>query len=134
MLDTLRVGLQQLETLPTSPPFVSPDPPPSNSLAKLTFGKLQIDRRAHTVHVAEIPVTLTPTEYKVLLQLAQRAGEVIDYVTLVSLALEYDAEPWEAKELIKRHIFAMRKKLEADPSNPSMIVNVRGVGYRLNRE
>ncbi|UCC54672.1 MAG: response regulator transcription factor [Anaerolineaceae bacterium] len=133
LLDTLRMGLQQLETVPASPPYAASDPLASKAPAVLTFGELQIDQRAHTVKVAEAPVALTPTEYKVLLHLAQRAGEVIDYVTLVRLALKYDAELWEAKELIKRHIFAMRKKLEADPSNPRILINVRGVGYRLNR-
>jgi len=130
LLESLRVGLQQLESLPSAPPLASAD------LAwptVLTFGELQIDQRAHTVHVSEAPVALTPTEYKVLLLMAQRAGEVIDYVTLVRLALDFDAESWEAKELIKRHIFAMRKKIESDPSRPRILINVRGVGYRLNK-
>jgi DNA-binding response OmpR family regulator len=133
LLHTLRVGLQQLQTLPSAPPLASPDLSVANPPAILTFGELKIDQRAHTVFVAETPVAMTPTEYRVLLHLAQRAGEVIDYVALVRLALEYDAEPWEAKELIKRHIFAMRKKLEPDPSNPRILINVRGVGYRLNK-
>ena len=63
--------------------------------------------------------------------LAARPGQVVDYVTLVQLALAYDAEPWEAKELIKRHVFSLRQKIEADPSSPQYILNVRGVGYRL---
>lgn len=60
--------------------------------------------------------------------LAGRDGEVMDYVTLVRLTLEYDAEPWEAKELIKRHVFSLRQKLEPELSSPRYVLNVRGIG------
>jgi DNA-binding response OmpR family regulator len=63
--------------------------------------------------------------------LASRPGEAIDCVTLVQLTLEYEAEPWEAKEVIKRHVFALRQKIEPEPSSPRYILNVRGIGYRL---
>ena len=56
---------------------------------------------------------------------------MIDYISLVRLALDYEAESWEAKELIKRHVFALRRKIEPDPSSPQYILNVRGIGYRL---
>jgi DNA-binding response OmpR family regulator len=66
-----------------------------------------------------------------LLTLAERAGEVVDYITLVQLSLDYQAEPWEAKELIKRHVFSLRQKIEPEPSAPRYILNVRGIGYRI---
>jgi DNA-binding response OmpR family regulator len=44
--------------------------------------------------------------------------------------LDYAAELPEAKELIKRHIFTLRQKIEVDPSRPVLIVNARGAGYR----
>ena len=37
----------------------------------------------------------------------------------------------EAKELITRHIYTLRQKLEPQPDQPQFILNVRGVGYRL---
>ena len=64
--------------------------------------------------------------------MAYHPGEAVDYATLVESGLGYEAEPWEAKELVKRHIFAMRHKLEPDPTAPRYILNVRGVGYRLS--
>ena len=76
-------------------------------------------------------MALTPTEYNLLLALAEQAGAVMDYVTLTSVVLDYEAEPWEAKELIKRHIYTLRQKLEPQPDHPQFILNVRGVGYRL---
>ena len=106
--------------------------PVNRITAVYQIGALRIDGRAHTVQRAGEAIILTPSEYDVLLVLAQRVGQVVDYVTLVKLGLAYDAEPWEAKELIKRHIYALRQKLEPDSSAPSYIHNVRAVGYRLD--
>ena len=126
LLDTLRSGLQQLETLPAAPAALLAGVPSMQNI-----GELRIDRQAHTAHNAGEPISLTPSEYTVLLVLAQPVGQAIDYVTLVKQGLDYEAEPWEAKELIKRHIYTLRQKLEPDPTLPRTIINVRAVGYRL---
>lgn len=63
--------------------------------------------------------------------LASRPGDVIDYTTPVNLSLGYETAAWEARELIKRHVFALRRKLEPGPAAPRYLLNVRGVGYRL---
>ncbi|MEK6221262.1 MAG: helix-turn-helix domain-containing protein, partial [Chloroflexota bacterium] len=56
----------------------------------------------------------------------------IEYASLVELALGYQVDPLEAKELIKRHIFTLRQKIGPDFSTPRYILNVRGYGYRLD--
>lgn len=127
-LETIRAGLRRLEEPARSesegitPPFGAPG---------VRIGELQINPRAHEVHQQGKRVDLSLSEYKLLVALAARPGEVIDYTTLVRLSLGYEAEPWEAKELIKRHIYSMRQKIEPDPSCPQYVHNVRGVGYRL---
>lgn len=125
LFDSLRTGLQRLEELPSEPPERVGEKRP------LTVGSLQIDLQAHEVCRDGEAVPLTPSEFQLLVVLAERAGQVIDYTTLVQLALHYEAERWEAKELIKRHIFALRQKIEPIPTTPRHILNVRGVGYRL---
>jgi len=97
----------------------------------LNAGDLVIDLHAYEVRRDGEPIALTPSEFQLLVALASRTGQVIDYITLVRLSLDYDAEPWEAKELIKRHIFSLRQKIEPEPSAPRYILNVRGIGYRL---
>ena len=131
LLQALQVGLERLQKLPATPPFSQPNP--ATTVAILRVGDLIIDRAAYEVRFRGQAVALTPTEYKVLLVLAERAGSAVDYITLVKVGLEYDAEAWEAKELIKRHIYTLRQKLEPEPSQPALILNVRGVGYRLAR-
>ncbi len=126
-LESLRSGLRRLEgdTAVTPTPQSVPD--------YLTLGPLQIDLQAHEVRRDNQPISLTPTEYRLLVTLSDRPGQVLDYQTLVQLTLDYEAEVWEAKELIKRHVFTLRQKIEPDPAQPSLILNVRGVGYRSPR-
>ena len=129
LLESLQEGLQRLQQLPATPPFNQP----TTALAagRLTIGALEINRATYEVRYAGQPLSLTPTEYSLLLVLTERAGAVMDYVTLTKVVLDYEAEPWEAKELIKRHIYTLRQKLEPQPDQPQFILNVRGVGYRL---
>jgi DNA-binding response OmpR family regulator len=126
-LEALQNGLQRLQQLPASDAPVQP--PPANSL--LRVGALTLNRATYEVWRDEQLLTLTPTEYNLLLTLAEQSGAALDYVTLAKQVLNYEAEAWEAKELIKRHIYTLRQKIESQPERPQLLLNVRGVGYRL---
>jgi DNA-binding response OmpR family regulator len=123
LLDNLRSGLQLLEGGVAELPPESSEP---------RVGDLRLDLARHEVRHHDRLVTLTPTEYRLLRLLVEQGGAVIDYVALVRLTLDYEAELYEAKELIKRHIFTLRQKIEDDPAQPKLILNARGVGYRAN--
>jgi DNA-binding response OmpR family regulator len=84
-------------------------------------------RQAATLAGRTLP--LTPTEFRVLLCMAEHAGAMLPYTQLVRSAQGYDAGELEAGELIKPHIHHLRQKLEPDPSTPRYILNVRGKGY-----
>ena len=132
LFHSLRTSLQRMEELPAAPADQQATPVADRGVPRqITIGELFIDRQAHLVRLGGQAISLTPTEFQLLVAMASRAGEVIDYVTLVQLSMEYEAEPWEAKELIKRHIFSLRQKIEPEPSSPRYILNVRGIGYRL---
>lgn len=128
LLESLRLGLQRLGQLPGGGAAEEAAAPEEQ---QIQLGALRIDLPAHEVHRHGAPVSVSPSEFKLLVALASRPGRVIDYVTLVQMSLDYEAEAWEAKELIKRHIFSLRRKIEPDPSTPIYILNVRGVGYRF---
>jgi DNA-binding response OmpR family regulator len=74
-------------------------------------------------------IGLTPTEFALLAHLVNHAGEVQGYRKLVSEVQGYEADEWEARNLIKYYVHCLRKKLEPDPTDPRYILNVRGVGY-----
>jgi DNA-binding response OmpR family regulator len=63
--------------------------------------------------------------------MAQNAGRVVSCSTLVKEVQGYDCHEQEARTIMKTHIRHLRQKLESDPSNPELILNVRGVGYML---
>ena len=81
---------------------------------------------------AGLVVHLTPTEYGLLRFLAQSAGRVVTHGQLLRSVLGNGYE--DAIGSLRVYIASLRKKLEADPSEPTLIVTEPGVGYRLKAE
>lgn len=92
-------------------------------------GQLKIDFDSREVRTNGDLIKLTPTEYGLLYHLSRNAGRVLTYQTLLSKVWseEYEYET----NLLKLHIHNLRHKLGDNPQNPGMIVNERGVGYKL---
>lgn len=90
---------------------------------------ITIDRHQRRVRRNGKWVSLTPTEFALLTHLVQHTGEVQEYRKLVREVQGYEADEWEARNLIKYYIHCLRKKLEPQPADPEYILNVRGVGY-----
>ncbi len=99
---------------------------------ELAFTGLKIDFRRHEVLRGERPVSLTPTEFKLLAALAREPGRVFTRVQLIHAALGYDFKGFE--RTIDTHIKNLRKKLEPDPRNPRYIKTVFGIGYKFAPE
>jgi len=108
-----------------------PDHVAALSERMFTIGMFQLDTWQQKATLAGRTVTLTPTEFRMLLCLAEHAGTMISYAQLVRSAQGYDPGEIEASELIKPHIHHLRQKLETDPSTPRYLLNVRGKGYLL---
>ncbi len=129
LIETMRTNLSQLDGLALSTAVPLADQHQKRDVIRI--GALRIDLRARTVHRDDQLLQLSPTEFRLLAVLARRPGEAFSYQALVVESLGYDAEIWEAKELIKRHVFALRRKIEPEPGSPLYLINVRGYGYRL---
>lgn len=114
---------------PATPPATAPSTP--NSERQLTIGQLQLDTWHQTATLGGRSLNLTPTEFRLLLCLAEHAGQMLSYTQLVRCAQGYEASDMEAGELIKPHIHHLRQKIEPDPSTPRYLLNVRGKGYIL---
>lgn len=74
-------------------------------------------------------ITMTPTEFKLLLTLAEKPGIVYSRLQLLKSALE--DELLNVERTVDAHISRLRKKVEDDPSNPKYIQTVYGFGYRF---
>jgi two-component system, OmpR family, KDP operon response regulator KdpE len=93
------------------------------------FGPLSIDFTARAVFVNDQRLTLTPKEYRLLQILAQHSGNVVTHQFLLR-------EVWGNEHIDDTHylrIFVrkLRRKIEADPTQPNILLTELGVGYRL---
>jgi DNA-binding response OmpR family regulator len=82
--------------------------------------------------VDERQIDLTPTEFDLLLYLAAHRGRVVPCHELVREVRGYAVDETEAREVIRPHVSNLRRKLKSAGQNADIIVNVRGIGYRLS--
>jgi len=89
---------------------------------------LDVDRRE--VQVEGRPVELTLTEFNILHALMENPGHAFTRLELIEKGLGYTYEGME--RTLDSHIKNLRKKIEPEPSNPTYIHTVYGVGYRMS--
>jgi len=110
-------------------PDVAIAPPTTPVERYLEVQDVRLDRERHQVWIGDRSVDLTPTEFKLLSYLMERADQVCSPQQLVRQAQGYETDPWGARAIVRVHIRRLRRKMEPDPARPRYIVNVRGVGY-----
>ena len=97
----------------------------------LTFhnGDLTIDLLRRRVVVRDQEVHLTPTEYRLLSELAVNAGRVMSHTELLTRV--WGPEYRDEMEYLRAYVRHLRRKLESDVAHPEYIVSIRGTGYML---
>jgi two-component system KDP operon response regulator KdpE len=93
---------------------------------------MEVDLVARTVRVNGELVKLTATEYTLLALFVKNEGKVLTHQYLLR-------EVWgpgyiQQSQYLRVFIAQLRKKIETDPNNPTIIVTESGVGYRLSGE
>jgi two-component system response regulator MtrA len=96
----------------------------------LVRGDLEIDPGAFMVRRRGEEVSLTATEFKLLLELARRPGQVFTRELLLQRVWNYDY--LGDSRLVDVAVQRLRAKVEDDPRAPQAIKTVRGVGYRFD--
>lgn len=98
----------------------------------LEVAGIVIDRARHRVTVEGREVHLTPTEFRLLAQLATNAGRVVTHRQLLKdvWGQGYVDQP----HLARVYMAQLRRKIEADPSRPRWLLTEQGVGYRFADE
>jgi len=79
--------------------------------------------------VGSLHAELTENETALLAVLLERPGVVFACRDLALTALGYALDEREAQEIIRPHLSRLRKKIEHDPANPSLVQTIRGQGY-----
>jgi two-component system, OmpR family, response regulator MtrA len=93
------------------------------------IGDLEIRREAGTVTRDGEPVALTRTEFLLLCELVENEGLVLSREQLLERVWGYDY--FGDSRLVDAHVRRLRTKIEAEPSNPTLVLTVRGLGYKL---
>ncbi|MDJ0617306.1 MAG: response regulator transcription factor [Calothrix sp. MO_192.B10] len=99
--------------------------------AYLDYGKLQIDLVQRRVRFQGEFIDLTPQEFSLLYVLAQAGGVPLSRSELLRRAWP---DAIDNPRTIDTHVLSLRKKVELDPRQPSLIQTIRNVGYRFNME
>jgi len=101
----------------------------SNPAQRIEIGELSIDLARREVTRGGSEVHLTPIEYKLLALLAQNAGKVLTHQHILKEVWgpAYANQP----HYVRVHMAELRKKIEANPARPKLLVTEPGVGYRL---
>jgi two-component system response regulator MtrA len=94
-----------------------------------TYRDLRIDTAALTVSRRGEPVTLTPTEMRLLLTLSGRPGQVFSRRQLLEDVWEHDY--LGDSRLVDNCVQRLRAKIETDPGTHEYVQTVRGFGYRF---
>jgi len=95
----------------------------------LRFGDLVIDPGGMAVTLRGVDLRLTPTELRLLLELARRPGQVFTRALLLERVWDYSY--LGDSRLVDVCVQRLRGKVEDDPARPALVQTVRGVGYKL---
>jgi DNA-binding response OmpR family regulator len=98
----------------------------------LNLRRLRLDPGERRVWKDDEPVELTAVEFNLLYALARRPGHVFTREKLLQLA--WGDLTYSIPKVVDVHIGHIRRKIENNPSDPTLIITVRGIGYRLADE
>ncbi|MGH9224327.1 MAG: response regulator [Acidimicrobiales bacterium] len=107
----------------------APPPEEPSDGSVLEVGDVRLDPARHEVHVRGEPVSLPLKEFELLERLLDNAGHVLTRETLIDRVWGHDYVG-DTKTL-DVHVKRLRAKIEHDPSSPTRIVTIRGLGYKF---
>ncbi|TFC42804.1 response regulator transcription factor [Cryobacterium sp. TMT1-21] len=95
----------------------------------LAAGTVRMDLESHTVTVSDDTVNLPLKEFELLEYLLRNAGRVLTRGQLIDRV--WGADYFGDTKTLDVHIKRIRSRIESTPSEPQMLVTVRGLGYRF---
>ncbi|HEU4528683.1 MAG TPA: response regulator transcription factor [Actinomycetota bacterium] len=105
-------------------------PTPVPEIDVITHGDLAIDVPRREVRRGDVPVKLTRKEFDLLVALASSPGRTFTRTELLEDVWDF---AWDGDtNTVTVHVRRLREKIEDDPSAPTRLVTVWGVGYRFD--
>lgn len=96
---------------------------------KEVVGALEVDFENHEATVSGEPIELTELELKLLRYLLSRRGQLVSREELLEKV--WNRSPSERTRTVDVYVSRLRRHIEPEADEPGILVNVRGVGYRL---
>lgn len=100
-------------------------------LGAITVGDVALDPDAHRVTVGGRAIVLPLKEFELLQMLLANAGRVLTRDTLIDRV--WGSDYVGDTKTLDVHVKRLRSKIEPDPSTPTRIVTIRGLGYKYER-
>lgn len=121
LLARLRVGLRHAATRVTG-----------TSQQNFEVGDLKVDLVQREVSVRGESVHLTPIEYRLLVELIERAGQVVTHAELLKAG--WGPGKLDQQHYLRIYMTGLRRKLELNPAQPQYLLTETGIGYRLRND
>lgn len=115
LLARIRVALRSSDIIPDT--------------TMLDFGSLTIDMAAHVAKKNHEILKLTATEFSLLLLLAKNRGRVLTHKYILKEVWGYGYQ--EQTQYLRVFVAQLRKKIEDNPSRPTLLITESGIGYRF---
>ncbi len=119
VLARVKAILRRTQLAPTAP-----------TQSRITLGTVMLDPNTHQVMVNDEPVSLTPSEFDILHLFMRNPGIAFSRTQIIEDGLGYEYEGLE--RTVDSHIKNLRRKIEDDPSSPTRLLTVFGIGYRFS--
>jgi DNA-binding response OmpR family regulator len=97
---------------------------------QVVINDLVLDQTTGQVRRGDESINLTPIEFRLFAYLARHRGQALSRAQLVEAVWGF-APDLESEKTVNVHIRRLREKLELIPDQPSLILTVPGIGYRL---
>lgn len=98
----------------------------------MVIDDLVLELATGQVRRGEETINLTPTEFRLLTYLARHRGQALTRAQIVEAVWGY-APDLESEKTVNVHIRRLREKIELKPEEPTLILTVPGIGYRMAR-
>jgi DNA-binding response OmpR family regulator len=98
----------------------------------LYVGNFLLDRERQSVNSSGQSLPLTPSEYRLLLCLMERAGTTVSFGELAEAVHGAECDEAAARDAISTHMWRLRRKLDTGDPSRAQIASVRGEGYILS--
>ncbi len=102
---------------------------PTSPGGELAHGPIRINPRMQSAYVGDGRVSLTPTEYRLLLLFLREPGRVFSREQIIDRVLGQDFDGFD--RTVDTHVYSLRRKLEAPLKGVRYIHTIYGMGYRL---